>query len=443
MGTTWEKISIDDSLYLLSIDLINSTTGWFVAFKEEYSLIYKTTNSGNSWFLQYTSIHASGLSYIHFIDENVGWCVGSGSLGAGYAIKTTNGGATWVGIFIDPPNYYSLESVFFLDSNIGWVIGNKIYKTTNGGNSWVSQFDFNGEIISAIQFVNSDVGWAGGYKWGGNEIFKTTNGGVTWFQQSTINVTWFNFTDLLNGWSISGHNVYNTTNGGNTWIMQNSNTSNNLYQLVFTDQYNGWVVGDNGTIIYTPNGGVPVELISFTVSNNLTEVIINWSTATEINNSGFEILRLTQNDNDGWKKIGFVPGHGTTTETQHYSFTDIDVNQGKYQYKLKQIDYDGTFEYSQIVDVEIPFVSEFSLYQNYPNPFNPITKIKYSVPQSSTVVIKIFDVLGNEIETLVNEEKSIGTYEIIWYGEQLPSGVYFYQLIAGNFIETKKMVLMK
>ena len=105
--------------------------------------------------------------------------MGSGLLGAGYAIKTTNGGNTWVRIFIDPPNYYSLESVFFLDSNTGWVVGNKIYKTTDGVNSWVSQFDFMGEIVSAIQFVNSNVGWAGGYKWGGNEIYKTTNGGVT------------------------------------------------------------------------------------------------------------------------------------------------------------------------------------------------------------------------------------------------------------------------
>ncbi|MCZ7613074.1 MAG: T9SS type A sorting domain-containing protein [Ignavibacteriaceae bacterium] len=175
---------------------------------------------------------------------------------------------------------------------------------------------------------------------------------------------------------------------------------------------------------------------------------LTWSTATETNNSGFEILCSTENED--WNKMGFVPGQGTTTETQHYCFTDNDVKPGKYQYRLKQIDYDGTFEYSQIVEVVIPFVNEFSLSQNYPNPFNPSTKIKYEIPASlnpskggTLVQLIVYDILGREIAVLVNEEKHPGNYEIEFDGSNLSSGIYLYRLTAGGFSATKKLVLLK
>jgi hypothetical protein len=192
------------------------------------------------------------------------------------------------------------------------------------------------------------------------------------------------------------------------------------------------------------NGITPVELSSFTASllQNEKTVQIDWTTATETNNSGFEILRKAQNDND-WNKIGFVPGHGTTTETQYYSSTYNEVKSGKYQYKLKQIDYDGTFKYSQIVEVEIQFVNEFSLSQNYPNPFNPSTVISYRLPVIGFVTLKVYDILGREVVTLVNEEKSIGIYEVEFNATGFPSGIYFYKLQAGPFTETKKMILLK
>jgi len=216
----------------------------------------------------------------------------------------------------------------------------------------------------------------------------------------------------------------------------------------------GWF----GTVLHTSNGGTPVELILFSANylENKKSVELNWSTATETNNSGFEILRSTK-END-WTKVGFFPGHGTTTETQHYSFTDNDVKPGKYQYKLKQIDYDGSFEYSQIVEVDIPFVNEFSLSQNYPNPFNPATKIKFEIPgqarnDNTLVTLKVYDILGREVATLVNEEKPAGEYEVEFSAKggsasggnasTLPSGIYFYQLKAGSFVETKKMILLK
>ena len=191
---------------------------------------------------------------------------------------------------------------------------------------------------------------------------------------------------------------------------------------------------------------VPVELISFTSEVKEDVVTLFWQTATETNNQGFEILRFAQNDNIGWERIGFVEGKGTTTEIQSYSFTDK-PEPGKYKYRLKQIDFDGTFEYSQEIEVEVKAPNVFSLEQNYPNPFNPSTVISYQLPENGNVTLKVYDVLGNEVATLVDEYRQSGKYEVEFNSssiKHLPSsGIYFYQLKAGNYIETKKMILLK
>ena len=199
-----------------------------------------------------------------------------------------------------------------------------------------------------------------------------------------------------------------------------------------------------GLHIYeNPYGILPVEVTSFTASVSEDNVTLSWRTATEKNNSGFKILRSIQNENN-WNQLGFIEGHGTSTEPINYFFTDKDLNAGSYSYKLIQVDFDETQTESEIVNVEVSSQpEEYSLSQNYPNPFNPSTKIKYSIPHSSNVTIKVFDILGNEIETLIGEEKPAGTYEINFDASNLPSGVYFYRLKAGSFVETKKMVLMK
>jgi hypothetical protein len=200
----------------------------------------------------------------------------------------------------------------------------------------------------------------------------------------------------------------------------------------------------------------PVELISFSSDVFENVIKLNWTTATETNNSGFEILRFTQNVNE-WEMIGFVPGFGTTAEPKSYSFLDENVTTGIYKYRLKQIDFDGSFTYSNEIEVEVDFTpKEFVLYQNYPNPFNPITTIKFTVPsviasgakQSQLVILKVYVILGNEIVTLVNEEKQPGVYEVEFSVGQdsssdIASGIYFYQLKAGNFVDTKKMVLLR
>jgi len=186
---------------------------------------------------------------------------------------------------------------------------------------------------------------------------------------------------------------------------------------------------------------IPVELLSFNGTYNNGNVTLHWSTATELNNQGFEVQRGTANSE--FERIGFVEGNGTTTETYTYVYTNKNLNSGKYYYRLKQIDFDGSYEYSNVIEVTVGVPIVFTLNQNFPNPFNPSTTIKYSIPEKSNVTLKIYDVLGNEIGTLIKEEKPAGTYEITWSEDQLPSGIYFYRLQAGSFRETKKMILMK
>lgn len=191
---------------------------------------------------------------------------------------------------------------------------------------------------------------------------------------------------------------------------------------------------------------VPVELVSFNYELNNGSIMLNWVTATEINNLGFEILRFAQNGNV-WENIGFVPGFGTTTEPKSYSFIDKEVSYGIYCYRLKQTDLNGQYEYSDVIEVHITTPNKFSLEQNYPNPFNPKTNIQYAIGSRQFVTLKVYDVLGNEIATLVDEEKLAGEYEVEFLTESgisyPASGVYFYKLTAGTFSETKKMIIAK
>ncbi|MDP4115732.1 MAG: T9SS type A sorting domain-containing protein, partial [Bacteroidota bacterium] len=198
-------------------------------------------------------------------------------------------------------------------------------------------------------------------------------------------------------------------------------------------------------LIVTLSSNVPVELTSFTssVSNNVVK--LNWATATETNNKGFSIERKFS-DGD-WKTLGFVKGNGTTTELCKYSFTDK-VDFGKYSYRLRQVDFDGSFEYSKIINVEAFAPKVFSLEQNYPNPFNPSTVIKFNLATESQVIVKIFNIIGQEVKTLVNNRYSAGQHSVSFNAANLNSGVYFYKMEAkgndgSNFSATKKMILTK
>ena len=226
--------------------------------------------------------------------------------------------------------------------------------------------------------------------------------------------------------------------------------------------YNNWyfafgqAISADGKIIgitaYPPNSGfpealllkinepIPVELISFTASANNNIVSLNWSTATELNNAGFEVQRKTNNLD--WNSIGFIKGYGTTTTQNKYSYTDQSPLSGSNIYRLKQVDYDGTFEYSQEVEIEI-VPSEYVLHQNYPNPFNPTTTINFSLPKEDFVNLTIYNSLGEKVATLLDGVLSGGSHALTFDATGLASGLYILKMSSGSFSNTIKMNLMK
>jgi Ice-binding-like/Secretion system C-terminal sorting domain len=186
---------------------------------------------------------------------------------------------------------------------------------------------------------------------------------------------------------------------------------------------------------------VPVELTSFTATSNGKEVILNWSTATELNNQLFEVQRSFEGND--FATIGFVYGKGTTTERQEYSYSDKNLTDGKYFYRLKQIDYLGSYEYSEVLEVDYRTFKSYLLEQNYPNPFNPATTIGFGIKEKSFVKVIILNSIGEEVAVVVNEEMESGFHTAEFNAANLPSGVYFYQLKAGEFTSMKKMILLK
>ena len=264
--------------------------------------------------------------------------------------------------------------------------------------------------------------------------------------------------------------IYGNIQGADVFDLYN-NCTNDVFA-----QNNDWRVYDStsieqhvfhkvdnavhGLIKFVPfSAQIPVELTSFAANVIDGSVLLNWATATELNNSGFEIQKSpspTPSQKEGaleqfnWQSIGFVNGNGSTTQINNYTHIDLNPSEGKNYYRLKQIDFDGSFEYSKIIEVDFTLPIEFTLKQNYPNPFNPTTTIKYSVPnvtlsgvEGSRVQLKIYDVLGNEISTLINEIKPAGNYEVNFNAFGLSSGVYFYKLQSGSLIETRKMILLR
>jgi hypothetical protein len=254
----------------------------------------------------------------------------------------------------------------------------------------------------------------------------STNGGSTWTSVwSRVGVDQRNSTEVIDV----------TTYAGQTSVQVRFRT--------VQPGWDWWWAIDN--LCISAHYVVPVELTSFTAATVGSDVELNWTTATETNNQGFEIQKKTSVGQ--FEKIGFVPGFGTSTEFKSYTFTDSKIGVGNFTYRLKQLDFDGTFEYSPEVEVEISAPTEFVLEQNYPNPFNPSTRISFRLAADSKVSLKVFDILGQEVITLVNNELMAGVYDISFDASGLNSGVYFYKLEAsGNgvqFSDVNKMILTK
>jgi len=393
---------------LISLSVLSDSNIYIAGKKNNTGLFLKSTNGGSYWNEQIIST-SDVLNGIYFNNQNTGWILGVKYIQANQYLnkiyKTTDNGLHFSSTEITIYNQANATCLFFTDINNGWIGGYKtIYRTTNSGSNWELINQSISGHVQSIYFINKNTGWIVN-EYG--DILKSTNGGVTFPQQ--INPYYGNilyslyFVDSLNGW-ISGDysRILKTTDGGNTWLSRFYNSDHSLKSIFFVNNLTGWAVGSLGYIVKTSNGGN------------------NWT----YQNSGIspyfsDIYFLNPN-------LGFTIGESYVIKTYNSGGVYINHNIN-------------------------PLPSSFSLYQNYPNPFNPTTSIKYQIKELSSphvlggdlVQIKVYDILGKEIETLVNEKQSPGTYEVNWDASAFPSGVYFYRLEAGDFKQTNKMILIK
>ena len=232
---------------------------------------------------------------------------------------------------------------------------------------------------------------------------------------------------------------------GGTWIDISPNAGGTSWPCLAVNNgvpYVSFNSGGSVSVMKFRDYPLPVELSSFVSTVSHRTVQLKWTTSSETNNSGFNIER--KSGNSGWTNAGFVAGHGTVTYPVNYSFTDRNLNAGIYNYRLKQIDINGNFQYFNLNnEVSIGIPSRFEVYQNYPNPFNPSTKISFDLPVQSKVNVTVFDLTGKEIVTLIDEVKTAGYYTVDFNASGLSSGIYFYRISAGSFTATKKMTLIK
>lgn len=225
-------------------------------------------------------------------------------------------------------------------------------------------------------------------------------------------------------------------------VRRKDNNGNNTYGT----NGNGWDSNNNNLDFYLEidivlNPPLPVELSSFSAVILENGVKLKWRTETEVSNYGFEVLRSSQNDK--WDVLGFVQGNGNSNSPKEYSFIDDKVTEGKYSYRLKQIDTDGKFEYSKVIEVDLGSLTKFKLSRNYPNPFNPSTTISFSLPQSGNVKLTVYNLLGEQVAELVNEFREAGVYTINFTASNLNSGLYIYKIEASDFVQARKMTLIR
>ena len=390
-GINWGGLKIVEGLCARFASKTNGIIG-------SENKLFRTTDGGDTW---YSSYYNGDFKSIYFLNDSLGWAVCNPN---GYVYRTTNGGLSWSRL---PARVGAPYSIFFISDSIGWTVGynQQIRKTTDGGLNWVVQGDpniFYGCLFSVF-FTSETTGYAVGDDALQGGFYYTTNGGNNWQSKIISGCQLYSvfFISKEIGWTAGNcGSILKTTDSGNHWTAQSSNTGNAINSIYFVDENNGWAVGTSGTILYTTNGGN------------------NWNLHPTITKNHLKMVQFVDTGT-GW----IFGENGSILKTTNGGITFIEEDNNFTQPK------------------------DFLLKQNYPNPFNPSTKISWQSPVSGWQTLKIYDILGNEIATLVNEEKNAGSYEVEFQStvgsHLLANGVYFYQLRVGDFVETKKMVLLK
>ena len=470
----WEDVNVGDGMECI-IDYSNPQ---YCYTSQQNGPIYRSTNNFDGNYIVISSKIPGGQpsgAWVtpYIIDQN-----NPQILYAGYdkVWKTIDRGDTWTSISSSLSSSDKLRSLAISPSNSNYIYASdlqNIWRTTDGGASWYSITGTLPVNIAPITYItvsatDPNTLWItmGGYS-NGNKVFQSTDSGNSWTNITgdlpnlpvmciVQNKRITNRYQLFVGTDIG---VY-AKDGSNDWI----NFSDGLPNVVTTElefHYDGGgntlndrlVAGTYGrglweTIIAQP---LPVEITEFNGSAGGSTIHLSWQTATEVNNYGFDIERkvLNTSTNAGWQKIGFVKGNGTTNSSHYYSFSDENPIGGlSFEYRLKQIDNNNQFQYYDAIEVKLNFLNEVQLLQNSPNPFNPTTAIKFFIPNISDVTIKIYDMLGKEVVTLINRQEQAGYHIVYWNGKDesgssAASGTYIYRIQAGNFDQSKKMILLK
>jgi photosystem II stability/assembly factor-like uncharacterized protein len=481
-GTTYTQLStygIPTGIFLSAVFALDANTiyvgtGGTDGQIVDNSSVYKTANGGQNW----TRVLGTGVGTKGFINgiffnrtsPQYGYIQSDASIKNAGAYKywtTVNGGTTWHLDSVTAPNSQAAQnSAFYIDQNFfGFGLTTLDYRaaiTTNGGTNW-NFYSLTGAqgttgFVTAIAFASDKLNGIAATSQTQNTVSRTTNGGLTWFSQSIPNtITGIARLRYVPGTPVvyltvgssSNSKSYRSTNYGANWAAINyPSGASNIYHFDVQSVVNGSGIfvnatsfSSNGKMYYLTESPLPVELQSFTYSVSDNNVNLKWITTSETNNQGFEIYR--SDNNADWKKIGFVNGKGNTNTQTVYNYSDKNLNKGKYTYRLKQIDFNGNYEYFTLagsVTVEAPH--NYLLTQNYPNPFNPSTKISYQLPVDEFVSLKIYDNSGKEVANLVNGIQQAG-YHTVEFKSNLSSGVYFYTMKAGSFSETRKMTILK
>jgi len=460
-GATWEMDSV--GLGARTIWALEEVNGTLFAAAGSVG-VFRRTSSG--WVPANTGIATRTVDcLLAYGDTLIAGLLTSGTNPV--IFRTTNNGATWIaGTITSLPSLGSVRALgkdnsgnLYAGMSSSTTVLRGLLKSTNGGANW---FQSNGsmnplnEEFYAIQFnpVTNTLYAAPNV----SGIHKSTDAGVTWVSDSTgMNATVDDIlipTTLPPSSGLQGSMLAaclgQNTEGG-VFVRRINETAwsragLNLFSVNALAEKSGVLyAATNHSSIYKVNYvniGLPVELMDFGYRKASKGVELFWKTASERNNEGFQIER--RREREDWQTIGFVRGKGTTTEVQSYSFIDESAS-GKLFYRLKQLDFDGVFQYSPVIEVNLAVPEKFELAQNYPNPFNPTTTLTYQLPMASDVKLEVFDLLGRKVATLVNAWQEAGSYSISLNASayRLTSGVYFYRLQAGNFVETRKMMLLK